>query len=165
MERELLLLGILRQQEMHGYQLTEFINRDLAYCTNLKKPTAYFLLKKMAEAGLIVDEVEQAGGRPERHVYRLTPAGEAEFQRLLRENLSAHQPAAFADDVGLAFLDTLDAAEGRALLEQRRGQIAARLDEVRAVPRHGGTIQLMIEHQARHLEAELVWLDQVLAGL
>ena len=165
MERELLLLGILRQQEMHGYQLTEFINRDLAYCTNLKKPTAYFLLKKMAEAGLIVDEVEQAGGRPERHVYRLTAAGEAEFQRLLRENLASHSSAAFADDIGLAFLDTLDAAEGRALLDARRRQIAARLDEVKTVPPHAGTIQLMIAHQARHLEAELAWLDEVIAGL
>lgn len=165
MERELLLLGILRQQDMHGYQITEFINRDLAYCTDLKKPTAYFLLKKMAEGGLIAEEIAQEGGRPARHVYRLTEAGEAEFQRLLRENLAGHASATFADDIGLAFLDTLDPAEGRALLETRRAAVEARLAEVRAVPRHGGSIQLMIDHQARFLEAEQAWLSEVIAGL
>lgn len=55
MERKLLLLGILRQQEMHGYQLYEFIERDLAACTNLTKPTAYYLLNKMAEDNWIVE--------------------------------------------------------------------------------------------------------------
>ena len=48
MDDKLLLLGILRRQEMHGYQLFEFIDRDLAACTNLKKPTAYYLLNRMA---------------------------------------------------------------------------------------------------------------------
>ena len=81
MDRKLLLLGLLRQQEMHGYQLYEFIERELSFCTDLKKPTAYYLLNKMAERGWIVEEQSQEGKRPPRKVFRLTAQGEAAYQR------------------------------------------------------------------------------------
>jgi DNA-binding PadR family transcriptional regulator len=165
MERELLLLGLLRRQEMHGYQLMEFVDRTLARCTDLKRPTAYFLLDKMAEAGWVARTESQAGNRPPRHVYRLTAQGEAEFQRLLRASLAGYTPARFADDIGLAFLDTLPSAEALRLLEQRRAALTAALDTARAVPPHPGSMQFIIDHQVRHLEAELEWLDELRARL
>ena len=64
MERELLLLGVLRQGEMHGYQLHDFIERSLAFCTDLKKPTAYFLLDKMGSQRLGVGEGGARGQPP-----------------------------------------------------------------------------------------------------
>ena len=73
MERKLLLLGLLRQQEMHGYQLYEFVDRYLSTCTDMKKSTAYFLLNKMGQDDWIAEEVSQEGSRPPRRVYRLTP--------------------------------------------------------------------------------------------
>jgi DNA-binding PadR family transcriptional regulator len=164
MDRELLLLGLLRQGEMYGYQLHDFIDRNLAFCTDLKKPTAYHLLSKLAQRGWIVEvEVEAEGHRPPRRVYQITPAGEAAFQRLLRDNLSAFQPAYFTGDIGLAFLDALPAVEARALLAQRRAALAAALAAAQAAPVHGGSMQLVVEHQARHLAAELDWLDEVIA--
>ena len=47
MEKKLLLLGLLRSQEMHGYQLNEFIENSLPTCIEIKKPTAYYILNKM----------------------------------------------------------------------------------------------------------------------
>ena len=46
-ERELLLLGVLRKREMHGYQLSEFLEAHLGMFFDLKKATAYNLLRKM----------------------------------------------------------------------------------------------------------------------
>jgi len=43
-ERELLLLGLLRKREMHGYQLSEFLETHLAIFFDIKKATAYNLL-------------------------------------------------------------------------------------------------------------------------
>ena len=43
-ERELLLLGLLRRREMHGYQLSEFLDTHLGLFFHLKKATAYNLL-------------------------------------------------------------------------------------------------------------------------
>jgi DNA-binding PadR family transcriptional regulator len=170
MYRELLLLGLLRQGEMHGYRLNEFINHDLAYCTDLKRATAYHLLGKMTESGWIVETEEQAGNRPPRKVYQLTADGEQAFQRLLRENLAAHTPTRFPDDMGIAFLDALPLAEARELLLARRRGIQAEQAAVQAVlsaeHRYGGLgITLVLEHQARHLAAEIAWLDDVIARL
>jgi DNA-binding PadR family transcriptional regulator len=53
MDRQLLLLGLLRRQEMHGYQLNEFIEEKMHSCIDLKKPTAYYLLDKLAQAVLM----------------------------------------------------------------------------------------------------------------
>ncbi|GIL13109.1 MAG: PadR family transcriptional regulator [Chloroflexota bacterium] len=165
MDRELLLLGLLRREDMHGYQLTEFINRNLASCVDLKKPTAYYLLDKMVEAGWITRSQEQEGSRPPRHVYQITPEGEAAFRRLLRENLSAYHPARFTDDIGLALLDSLPADEARALLSRRREALAAELEAARAAPPHAGSWQLVIDHLRFHLAAELSWLDGILRRL
>lgn len=161
MEKKLLLLGLLRRQEMHGYQLNEFIDNNLALCTDLKKATAYYLLDKMSGEGLIRAETEQEGNRPPRRVYRLTDAGEAAFQALLRENLAAYAPVNFPGDIGLAFLDWLTPEEALPLLLAQREKAQARLAEIRAVPVHGGSLQLVFLHQTHHLQAELAWLDEV----
>jgi DNA-binding PadR family transcriptional regulator len=161
-ERELLLLGLLREQGMHGYQLLEFIDTQMAYCVDLKKPTAYFLLDKMAVAGWIRFEQGQEGNRPLRRVYSITPAGEAEFQRLLRENLGNYALARSATDIGLAFIDALSPPEVLALLQQRRDAVQEQLATAQAAPAHPGGAQLIIDHQLHHLQAELEWLSRVI---
>jgi len=162
MERELLLLGFLRREKMHGYKLNEFIEQNMAACTDLKKPTAYFLLDKLAKQGWITVRESRQGNRPPRRVYQVTARGEAAYQRLLRENLAAFIEAKFPGDVGLGFADDLDPREVLALLAERRAGLAAKLAEARAVPPHGGTLQLIVDHQLVHLQAELQWLDAVI---
>ena len=165
MDEKLLLLGMLRQQQMHGYQLFEFIDRDMSACVDLKKPTAYYLLQRMAQDGWIDERQEQEGNRPLRKVYRLTGQGEAAFQRLLRENLSSYLSPSFAGDIGLAFLDALEPAEALRLLSQRRSAISAALSAVEQAPQHQGSLQWMIEHQKHHLKTELDWVESLLAHL
>jgi DNA-binding PadR family transcriptional regulator len=163
MERELLLLGFLRREQAHGYRLNEFIEREMTACTDIKKPTAYFLLDKMAKQGWITRRETRAGNRPPRRVYRLTAAGEAQYQRLLRENLGSFIPGKFPGDVGLAYADDLDPREVLSLLAQRRSALAAKLAGTRQAPQHAGSLQLLVDHQVAHLTAELAWLDQVIA--
>lgn len=165
MERELLLLGLLRGQEMHGYQLHEVISRVARYCIDLKKPTVYFLLDKLAEQGWLARSDEQEGNRPTRRVYRLTPAGEAAFQAMLRANLASHHPARDIGDIGLGFADALPPSEARALLAERRAAAEAEITMLREAAHPSGSLQLIIEHQIRHLTTELEWLDEVMDRL
>jgi DNA-binding PadR family transcriptional regulator len=162
MERELLLLGVLRQGEMHGYQLHDFIERSLAFCTDLKKPTAYFLLDKMAASGWVSVKEAREGNRPQRRVYRMTEEGEAVFQRLLRENLADFTAAKTSSDIGLAFVDALPKHESLRLLEQRRDTLARQLSETEEAPLHAGGPQLLIEHQLSYLRNELAWLTSAI---
>jgi DNA-binding PadR family transcriptional regulator len=165
MSKKLLLLGLLRRHDMYGYQLNEFIENTLVACVNIKKPTAYYVLNKMHEDGWVTVSEEQEGNRPRRRVYSLTAVGEAAFQRLLRENLAQHQQTSFAGDIGLAFLDVLPPEEALPLLQQRRAAMQAQYTAVMQVPGHPGSLQLMIEHQRQHLQAELVWLDDLITQL
>ncbi len=165
MEKELLLLGLLRQQEMHGYELHEFINSKLSSCSDMKKSTAYYLLKKMEDAGLLSQETTQEGNRPPRQVYQLTDAGEAEFQRLLRENLSHYNKTYLTDDIGLAFLDTLDAKEAIELLSQRQQELQAFLDATLEIKPRKNSLHLVFEHLVHHLKSELDWLNQIIDRL
>lgn len=167
MERELLLLGLLRRGEQHGYQLHEYINQYMATCVDLKKPTAYYLLDRMASQGWVTRSEAQDSqpGRPPRQIYTITEAGEAAFQQLLRENLATHYSVQFVGNIGLAFLDELSPDEARAHLLQRRAALHAEAEALRAAPIHAGSFQLLLEHQARHLQAELNWLDEVLERL
>lgn len=163
--RHLLLLGLLRRQEMHGYQLAEFLDSELSMCSDLKKPTAYFLLNKMAEAGWITQEESREGNRPIRHVYRLTAAGETAYFNLLRANLGSYSSTYFASDIGLALMDSLPADETIALLQQRRTAIAQALAQAQTAPQHGGSVQWVIEHQSVHLQSELAWIERVIERL
>lgn len=150
---------------MHGYGLFEFIEQNLSVCTDLKKPTAYYLLNRMAEDGWIKVETCQAGNRPPKRVYRLTDKGEEAFQKLLRENLSSYHPAYFTDDIGLSLLDSLEPAEARLLLIRRRSALEKAFSAAKSAPEHLGSSQWVVEHQRRHLQAELDWVDDLLTRL
>jgi DNA-binding PadR family transcriptional regulator len=163
MERKLLLLGMLRMHEMYGYQLNEFIDSHLGASVQLKKPTAYNLLNKMADDGWITYREEQAGNRPPRRVYVITPEGEVAFQKILRESLADYKPTEFRSDIALIFLDLLPSDEAGSLLEKRRAIVEGLLEPIHTHrEHHGGSMQLMIEHQIRHLTTELAWIDEVI---
>ena len=163
--RELLLLGLLRRQDMHGYQLNEFLLGELSTCADIKKPTAYYLLKKMAGQGWITESIEQEGNRPPRRVYQITQKGEQAFQQMLRQNLPVYQPTYFQGDLALAYLDELSPDEARVLLQERRTQLLLAQERLRQTPPHEGSVQWLIEHQRRHMELESSLLEEILAQL
>ena len=162
MERELLLLGLLRNAEMHGYQLNAFIDSHLDLMVHLKRPTAYRLLDKMADRGWITYHEEREGNRPPRRVFAITPEGEKAFQRLLRTSLTRFEPLISPGNIGLLFLQTLPPAEAVALLQARRAQVEDTLEQVQAQKAHHESASLLLLHQIRHLQAELEWLDEVI---
>ncbi|PWH20005.1 MAG: PadR family transcriptional regulator [Anaerolineae bacterium] len=165
MDDRLLLLGLLRQSEMHGYQLYEFIERNLTTCTNLKKPSAYFLLSKMEAEGLVEVQETRTGNRPPRKVYRLTPEGERLFWQSLEENLAQFIPTVFVGDVGLAFLDQLPSQRALDLLQRRQAAMQMYLAKLEALPPHRGSAALLIQHQIHHVRSELAWLASLIADL
>ena len=162
MERKLLLLGLLQLHEMYGYQLHEIIDSHMGTGVQLKKPTVYKLLNQMADDGWLTYREEREGNRPVRRVYDITPEGKAAFLRLLRDNLATYMPAAFPSHIGLAFLDFLPPSEVLPLLQERRRLIEALLHNNQNLEPHPGSMQLVIDHQIRHLTTELEWLDTVI---
>jgi DNA-binding PadR family transcriptional regulator len=165
MERQLLLLGLLLDANMHGYQLNEHIEHTLGFYTNLKKPTMYYMLEKMEKRDYVQQNIEQEGSRPERRVYQLTDEGRTHFFNLLRQHLQAFSRTYFADDIAIAFVDLLPNDEAHALLTEKRASTQALLDELQRHPQHGGSFDFVLSHNVAHLQAEVRWLDNVLDNL
>jgi DNA-binding PadR family transcriptional regulator len=168
MDHVLLVLGLLKLQEMHGYQLSDLIDKRLHYLTDLKKPTLYHLLAKLEAAGEVTKSVSRAGNRPERYTYRLTRAGEEHFAQLLRQNLQDAHAAYFNDDIGLLFFNELPVAEVRDYLEQKRAGVDARMAMLaKALAQHAENTPAYytLRHHELHLHTERAWLDELLAHL
>lgn len=165
MERKLLLLGLLRSQEMHGYQLNEFIDSHLEAMVQLKKPTAYRLLNTMANDGWVAYKEEREGNRPPRRVFSITPEGDAAFQKMLRESLAGYEPMVFSGNIGLLFLDVLPSTEAVELLRVRREGVESLLQQAHSHEAHGESPSVLLLHQTRHLATELEWLDEVITHL
>jgi DNA-binding PadR family transcriptional regulator len=161
-ERELLLLGLLRAHAMYGYQLNEMIDNHLGVSVKLTKPTAYRLLDEMESSGWVTSREEREGNRPPRFIYTITPAGEETFQRLLRESLADYKTSASRSDISIAFIDVLPRAEALSLLGKRRALIADLANRYRPEDGHHGSFGLVVEHRLRLLATELDWLDEVI---
>ncbi len=165
---ELLLLGLLGRQQMHGYELHEMLERQLSFLSDLKRPTAYRLLETLHAQGLVEREVERHGRRPERRVYRLTAKGRARFEELLRAELAAPAYPVDPGNVALLFADQLPAEERAALLDRRRASLEARRDQLASlVARHsaGTSARLVLEHDLARAEAEIAWLSAAAAEI
>ncbi|MCM3272442.1 PadR family transcriptional regulator [Paenibacillus elgii] len=166
-ERTLLLLGILMSQSLHGYQINEFIDKNLSRVTSMKKATAYAILDKLKAAGFIDVHEEQEGNRPPRKVYSITPSGKEEFNKLLRENLSEQDNTTFKGDVGLMFLDYISNEEVIDCLMFRLNGLTKQIEELQKTPKHKFSrgIDLSIEHHLVCKQAERNWLLLVIEKL
>ena len=162
-ERELLLLGLLRRREMHGYQLSEFLETHLGMFFDLKKATAYNLLGGMEDVGWVTSREEKEGRRPVRRVFAITPEGESTFQELLRRFLPEYRYPAFPGNVPVLFLDALPVGERAELLNDRRRMVQDRLTSLDTHMDH--VAHPLLDHRRRILQAELDWLGALVDSL
>ena len=130
MEKKLLLLGILRKQDMHGYLLNHMLDQDVTMPITLKKSNAYKILKTMEADGWITQREERHGNRPFRQVYSITTEGSKAFDDLVRKNLADYPGPEFPSLVAYKYLEGLSARESLGLIEDRREKIVSRLEEI-----------------------------------
>lgn len=81
----LVILGLLRREDMYGYQLVQETERVTGGRIVTQEGSLYPVLYKLVDQGLISDWRVQVGKRMTRVYYHLEPAGEQRFQELLRE--------------------------------------------------------------------------------
>ncbi len=72
-----LVLALLAEQPMHGYELAKAITARSEGALALGQGTLYTALHRLEAEGMIAGQWETQQGGPERRVYRLTPNGQA----------------------------------------------------------------------------------------
>jgi DNA-binding PadR family transcriptional regulator len=171
----LMALGILSTvvvRDLHPYDMARALrgwgkDQDLP----IKWGSLYTVVRNLAKHGLLEEAASgREGRRPERTVYRITPAGRAELVDWTRELLSAveHETPRFR--AGLSVMAVLTPDEVTTLLQQRLAEVSAAITTaeeqlatyVTEVPR---LFLIEIEYDIAMLRAESTWMRSLIGEL
>jgi DNA-binding PadR family transcriptional regulator len=171
----LLVLGVVRIfQPVHGYDVRrELLSWRAEEWGNVSPGSIYNALKSLTRDGLIeVVGTAQVGARPERTSYQLTPDGEGEFARLLRDTWwNVHQPL---DPLmpALSFMWALPREELTAALRHRiaqvegmRRQLQFAVADVRNVDTKPAHVSEMLHLMDARIAAEVAWAEALIGKL
>ena len=83
---ELALLGFLRQQPMHAYEIHQTLMRNeaLGLVWHLKQSLVYVMLERLEAAGYLTNTLEHRNSRPPRKILQLTPSRTITHRRVKR---------------------------------------------------------------------------------
>jgi DNA-binding PadR family transcriptional regulator len=172
----LVILGLLRERPLYGYEIKHVIEDHMGDWTSIAFGSIYFALTKLAEEGFIEKiGTEQEGGRPSRSIYQISENGRREFERLLREVWSEPERQYFTFDIGIFFMNALPHSEVITYLQTRVAQLEEILEHIRghrmeqiSNPEVPARARVIFDHSLVHFVAELEWtravLDQVERG-
>jgi len=165
MDKRLLLLGVLRSQQSHGYGLLEYLKNHTSGGAAIGKSNAYRLLNSMETDGYIVSRSERDGSRPEKNVFEVTETGEDLFRSLLLDALAEDATASLPGISVLNYLYELAPQDAARQLAKRRDKIAERYAAVVEMPEEVKKLHPALALDALQLEVELNWLNETIDSL
>jgi len=189
---ELAILGLLKEQELHGYELKKRLTAALGPFSSVSFGSLYPALARLEAAGAVkaVEALEapppipmtgsmtgeaaafrarrepKRGGRAKK-VYGITERGEKLFEELLEaESSSGDDDRSF--NLRLAFCRYLPPEARLGMLERRRAHLVERLARAKASIRAGrermdAYTQSLMEHGTEATERDISWLDSLIA--
>lgn len=87
----LVILALLKREDMYGYQLVQETNRISGGRIVTQEGSLYPVLYKLLDQGLIADYKVQVGKRMSRIYYRIEPAGKDRLDELIKEYMDTTQ--------------------------------------------------------------------------
>ncbi len=162
---EYALLGFLRQQPMHGYEIYQQLSNPtgLGLVWRLKQSRLYALLTRLEREGYVTTRLEPQAVRPPRKVFQLTDAGRETFLAWVQSPVQ-HGRRLRLDFLAKLYFSQLEgAAVSLKLIEQQRETCQTWLLEQQA---HTEKLQntqpydwLVHEFRAGQIRAMLDWLN------
>jgi DNA-binding PadR family transcriptional regulator len=162
---ELAILGLLKEQPMHGYQLSRELAEQLGGMWRVSYGSLYPTLRRLERDGAVEQVPGDAAGKGRRKlVYRITPDGERLFLRLLEEPPQEGQAEDARFRVRLAFFRYLPPETRIRLLDRRRVGLQDRLEmltaAINAATDDGDEYQrALMEHGRAATESDIAWLS------
>ena len=166
---ELAVLGLLKEQPMHGYQLSRELSDSLGGLWRVSYGSLYPTLRRLERDGAIESQAGDERGARRKKVYRITHAGEETFLQLLQENPVDTQAEDARFRMRLAFFRYLPPETRIRLLERRRQALQRRLSTISEALRSGRGApddygHALIEHSRHATESDITWLDGLIAA-
>lgn len=167
---EAAVLGLLRNDEMSGYDLRKLVERSVGYYWTPAKTQIYTALPRLVERGLAIRRRVVQTERPDKHLYAVTEEGRAAVDEWIRE---APLDAGLGRNVLLLKLALADDAHAGTLVEQvreRRAEAEQLRSELIDLDAAGGSADPPFEYLTRrygffYVDALLQWTGEVLESL
>jgi PadR family transcriptional regulator, regulatory protein AphA len=174
MSLEHAILGFLQYKPFSGYDLKKVFDTSVRHFWPADQSQIYRTLNRLAEQGMVEQEIIEQSDRPDRKVYHITPAGREELHRWLMGPFPAEE-ARSAPLVQVFFSGQLTDEEILAKFEQaanmmrgvlsRYDQVPGRVNEyieqVNA-PRETFFWLLTLELGIKTMQANLEWAESVI---
>ena len=167
---ELAILGVLKEQPMHGYELRHYLSFIVGHIWQLSYGTLYPALRRLEKRGALTKQTIRDGKGPAKHVYALTPSGEQIFLEMMNEVAS---PTEISDShkftLRLIFFRYLPSERRRVLLEERLAflrESRETLAEMEQMPAQAldSFRRTLIAHHAKLNAEEIALVESLLAA-
>ncbi len=163
---ELAILGLLKEQPMHGYQLKRELGEQLGGLWRVSYGSLYPSLRRLERDGAISSQGAAGTGARRKTVYAITDEGERLFLELLQEPPQEGQTEDTRFRVRMAFFRYLPPETRVRVLERRRQGLQDRLAEVKMHLRDPGTTdsyqRALMDHARAATEADIAWLTDLI---
>src|SRR5512132_1027072 len=116
---EAAILGLIADRELSGYDLKLLVSRSVGYFWKPAKSQIYAVLPRLEERKLVRRRDVPQSRRPDKQVYRITPAGRTALRRWLEEAPLEPEPERILL-LKLFFGEHADVSTIRAFVRERR---------------------------------------------
>jgi DNA-binding PadR family transcriptional regulator len=165
----LAVLATLRQAPMHPYEMAATMrSQGKEHSIKLNYGSLYTVVDNLARHGFVeAVEARREGRRPERTVYQLTAAGQAELDDWMSELIAVPVKEYPQFEAALAELGVLPPAQVLPLLRERVAALEKHMSGLRAevagLPWLPRLFMLETEYHLAMQEAELAWVRALAA--
>lgn len=161
---EFILLGVLIQKPMHGYELYKYLNTDgvLNQIWNIKQSLLYAMLDKLEEMGLIRAELLNTGTLPVKREFHITGKGESLFWEWVNTPVSHPRDMRVEFLAKVTFLQQLDRQKYGELLDAQKEMAVGWLDSLhQRMSEEESDIpgKMVMDYKQSQIEAMITWLD------
>ncbi|MEJ2209834.1 MAG: DUF4388 domain-containing protein [Anaerolineae bacterium] len=166
---DLLILGLLLDRPMHGYELYQQIQaEEIDTWFNVSMAGVYYSLGKLREQDLVAESRQRGGRSTRKSIYRLTEEGRAAFFAAIEAQAITREEVYLGYDLVIYLLNKVPLQRAISLLEQHQAFLAERAAGVHAAlaaHRSDALQQAILDHKLRYLEMEQGWLADVMADI
>ena len=166
-DAELVLLSILAESPMHGYQIEQIIeDRGMRDWTEIGFSSIYYILDKLKKKGWLTSTLEPSPGKgPVRQVFQLTSSGRKTFKHASLAALE-HPHRTYSNfHLGISNLPALEADKVLSALTRHRDQLRERQENVRkkldghssSLPWH---VAQLFDLSLAQIKCELDWVSE-----
>jgi DNA-binding PadR family transcriptional regulator len=166
-KNELVVLGLLSEKPMYGYQLYQEIEKmEMEHWAQVNLASIYNTLNRLQKEKLIEGKGEKPGKMPERKVYHITPKGEKRLGELVEMALNEKKMPEDSFSVGVAFLQGLARERILECLSQKKSKLRKVIlriqklygDEGKEIPFNW---KFILERGVSHLKLDIKLIDKL----